>query len=84
MMIAVITYGTALFALMISQWRGETVSVSVSVKEREKKKNSMSFFHPPDLFGVYVTDVFVLHLCGQTCTERVFLLLGNLSHPHFL
>lgn len=78
MMIAVITYGTALFALMISQWRGETVSVSVSVKD------SMSFFHPPDLFGVYVTDVFVLHLCGQTCTERVFLLLGNLSHPHIL
>lgn len=38
MMIAVITYGTVLFALMISQWRGETVSVSVSVKERGEKK----------------------------------------------
>ncbi len=36
MMIAVITYGTVLFALMISQWRGETVSLSVSVKERRK------------------------------------------------
>lgn len=46
MMIAVITYGTALFALMISQWRGETVSVSVSVKEREKKKKFHEFLSP--------------------------------------
>lgn len=50
-MIAVITYGTVLFALMISQWRGETVSVSVSVKERgEKKEKNKTRVR----FGVYM------------------------------
>ncbi len=44
-------------------------SECISQRKRERKKNSMSLFHPPDFsVCVYVTDVFVLCLCGQTCT----------------